>query len=663
MSIKEKKPYKILVCIVILFAITRICLCNNFNEMNSMKENMEATEIDSVEDDKRITFRVDSLETVNLKEDFCMEDYYITNMVTAMNQYYIDENSTLWGYGYNQYGQLGNGKVDEEKFYQEPIKIAENVVSVDASSNGYFCTYLTKEGKMYGVGTNVHGLLAQENEIDTEYYVEAAVVTEPLLLMEGVLQVSAGRDAIVVLKKDGSVWWWGQYKTFSSTKKYENADKWYGKNAEDETNPVKMFSSKPTKILENAIYVASGDFRGAAINRNGELYTWGLNIYGECGVSVTSDDFVRKPTKVLNNVKMVWPEKISFSSSEQEIPESRNLNTTYEFNTFVMLNDGTIQVAGKGVGDKEKEIAITGDLEKTTKSVYSDEFVPIMIKEYSEVENRQILKKLNWGMEVPMVEKILTEGDLRYQRMDLEGDNYIEVEESRYILYFNEQMKLSKILLQDGGSRDNCFQMGMKMDEIEQRIEGGFSVNTGDDITYWCQQPVNNIYYGFIFEDDKLARVIESEEGVLDECSVRYDDVTISLQDAKEDIIGRLIDKKIMYNETEEYLMLDSSVCLYFNNDNKCERISLLDSIPVIAKGIHKGDTISDMINQYGNDYEKKTYCYKGYYDEYRYNFEDFIMEFGVYDGDPNILLNVDIYSQECGPIYNHGPLLEKSDY
>ena len=208
--------------IVILFAITRICLCNNFNEMNSMKENMEATEIDSVEDDKRITFRVDSLETVNLKEDFCMEDYYITNMVTAMNQYYIDENSTLWGYGYNQYGQLGNGKVDEEKFYQEPIKIAENVVSVDASSNGYFCTYLTKEGKLYGVGTNVHGLLAQENEIDTEYYVEAAVVTEPLLLMEGVLQVSAGRDAIVVLKKDGSVWWWGQYETSSSTKKYEN---------------------------------------------------------------------------------------------------------------------------------------------------------------------------------------------------------------------------------------------------------------------------------------------------------------------------------------------------------------------------------------------------------------------------------------------------------
>ena len=61
------------------------------------------------------------------------------------------------------YGQLGIGTVDSlDTFYTEPIRIAENVVSVDASINGYFCIYLMEEGNLYGMGSNMLGLLGQE---------------------------------------------------------------------------------------------------------------------------------------------------------------------------------------------------------------------------------------------------------------------------------------------------------------------------------------------------------------------------------------------------------------------------------------------------------------------------------------------------------------------
>lgn len=80
---------------------------------------------------------------------------------------------------------------------------------------------------------------------------------------------------------------------------------------------------------------------------------------------------------------MVWPEKIFFNSLEEEIPQAADYRTTYSFNTFALLDDGTVVAAGKDIGDKEKEIAVTGDLVQTTSHVYSDTFLPVTLEEFS----------------------------------------------------------------------------------------------------------------------------------------------------------------------------------------------------------------------------------------------------------------------------------------
>lgn len=46
-----------------------------------------------------------------------------------------------------------------------------------------------------------------------------------------------------------------------------------------------MMFLEPHKVLENCVYVDISAWNGAAITETGDLYMWGLNIFGQCGVA------------------------------------------------------------------------------------------------------------------------------------------------------------------------------------------------------------------------------------------------------------------------------------------------------------------------------------------------------------------------------------------
>lgn len=316
-----------------------------------------------------------------LDSDFNISSYYCTTYTSIVNKFWIDEDGVLWGNGQNTYGQLGNGSADMPHIieHEEPVRIAENVVSVAASCNGYFMIYLTDNGELYGVGSNRLGLLGlpfDETSWSDESY---TIVTKPVLLMEDVSYAFAGVASIVALKDDGSVWFWGEYKTTSLSHSYPNLMQDYWAPYEDDTNPAKILYNHPTKILDNCIYATTGNCHGAAITQDGDLYTWGLNIYGDCGVPVTDDDFVRIPTKVLEDVNMVWVETIDsrgISNTYTIKPDYVNFNNN---NLFAITNDGTIMMTGKDVGTAEKEVEVSGDLDIKSTSRYVDVFTPVIL--------------------------------------------------------------------------------------------------------------------------------------------------------------------------------------------------------------------------------------------------------------------------------------------
>lgn len=360
----------------------------------------------------RPVFYTKSPDVLVNEEKLKVSDYYITNKVTAGNHYYIDENAVLWGEGQNNYGQLGNGEVSEADPFAmstEPFRIAENVVSVDCSVNSYFAVYLTSNGELYGMGANIAGLLGETVSGQVMSIEDYDKVPVPVLLMEGVVYARAGRESIVALKEDGSVWWWGQYQSVYLTKPGTEEEYWA--SVEDKNNKTKMLYNSPTKILDECIYATTGEWTGAAIGRNGELYTWGLNVFGECGTPVNDDDYVRVPQKVLEDVRMVWVDEIGFNSSENGIPEMEDYSTEYIMNTFVQLENGEILAAGQNLGTKEKTIGLTGDLPEESTHTYSDIFVAVEIVDGKE-RVKNILSEIQIGMSMEEVSEFLTERDI-----------------------------------------------------------------------------------------------------------------------------------------------------------------------------------------------------------------------------------------------------------
>lgn len=358
-------------------------------------ENVTA-ESDITEEADLPVFYIRRAEDLQVSSPLRIEEQYITDRATAGNHYYIDEDGVLWGSGYNQNGQLGNGSYETDldlgKF--DAVRIADHVVSVDANLNNNFCIYLTDDGKLYGMGLNMAGLLLGKDYVKQVYSDDDNDrVCTPVLLMENVRYARAGREAIVALQEDGSVYWWGQMRTTTST--YGSDYDAYWTVEENPDNPVKMMYLEPHKVLDHCVYVDISAWNGAAITETGDLYMWGLNIFGQCGVAKSENvhDFVWAPQKVLENVSMVWLEAIRQNDDGIDT-ELENLNWavhSYTFDNFALLQDGTLLAAGENLGKDSVTTVVDGDLHQAGSHQASFEFVPVRAAVYSTEYNREIL--------------------------------------------------------------------------------------------------------------------------------------------------------------------------------------------------------------------------------------------------------------------------------
>lgn len=367
---KKKAIPKILIVCTLLLTITGCSeKIKSKKEVNKETPGENSAVINN-ENEEDTIFYVDDIEDLHLDEEFKISNYYIRNKVTGLNHYYIDANNVLWGTGRNSYLQMGLINEDDinnlEPIYYD-VKIAENVIHVDCSVNGYFMIYLTDTGELYGVGANLNGVLCEPVNADDMLNPWMNLVSQPKLLMEDVVYARSGRESITVLKEDGSVWWWGQFLSTSLTKQTQSH----------------MENQQPQLMLEDAIYAVCGDIGAAAITKNGELYTWGCNTWGQCGVACGPDDYIRNAVKAADNVKIVWLEDIGFETTNLKWTEDiiMDYNDHYEYNTFIQTRDGALMACGIGLGKEKKVAEIYEDTEGEKSSIYSSEFLSISISE------------------------------------------------------------------------------------------------------------------------------------------------------------------------------------------------------------------------------------------------------------------------------------------
>ena len=114
----------------------------------------------------------------------------------------VTSDGSLYTWGCNTYGQLGNGKSGENEAEAEPVKIMDNVQYV--SLGGQHSAAVTKDGSLYMWGKNDYGQIGNGKSGENE------IQPEPVKIMDNVQYVSLGMLFSAAVTKDGSLYMWGE---------------------------------------------------------------------------------------------------------------------------------------------------------------------------------------------------------------------------------------------------------------------------------------------------------------------------------------------------------------------------------------------------------------------------------------------------------------------
>jgi alpha-tubulin suppressor-like RCC1 family protein len=204
--------------------------------------------------DNTITHRSSPIQTITLG----------TNWTSVSLGYYhsaaLKNNGTLWTWGRNSEGQLGDNKLN---FAPSPIQTiaAGNTWSTISIGNS-FAAAIKNDGTLWLWGSNYSGQLGNNSIINTNSPVQTLSAGNNW----SVISLSANHAAAI--KTDGTLWLWGS-----------NFQGQLGDNTVvNKSSPVQTFSGGTTWSK-----VACGTNSTAAIKTDGTLWTWGWNFVGQLG--------------------------------------------------------------------------------------------------------------------------------------------------------------------------------------------------------------------------------------------------------------------------------------------------------------------------------------------------------------------------------------------
>jgi alpha-tubulin suppressor-like RCC1 family protein len=210
----------------------------------------------------------------------------------AFSVFAVGRDAKAWAWGDNSFGQLGTGSAQVGSTAPHEVARIENVAAVAAgSADGYA---LLSDRTVWAWGDNSLGQLGggacRLTAAGPRSTCLGSAVPDEVPGLRGVVAIAAGGDSGYALRRDGSVWAWG--------------DDGYGELGNalvrlDEDVPVRVVG------LTHVIAIAAGSCSGYALLTNGTVWSWGRGDYGQLGDGATSDRSVPVQVKDLTNVVQV----------------------------------------------------------------------------------------------------------------------------------------------------------------------------------------------------------------------------------------------------------------------------------------------------------------------------------------------------------------------
>ncbi|MCE3229897.1 MAG: rcc [Bacteroidetes bacterium] len=112
----------------------------------------------------------------------------------------LKSDGTVWAWGYNNVGQLGNGNNTTSNV---PVQVSSLSGITDISTLiGDHCVALKNDGTVWAWGYNFYGQLGNNTNTSSNVPVQVSGLTN-------VTDVEAGGNHCLAMKNDGSIWAWG----------------------------------------------------------------------------------------------------------------------------------------------------------------------------------------------------------------------------------------------------------------------------------------------------------------------------------------------------------------------------------------------------------------------------------------------------------------------
>lgn len=190
----------------------------------------------------------------------------------------IKQDGTLWSWGDNQHGELGVGCDGTVcVFISTPTKVGTDTNWASVSTGHGFTVAIKTDGTLWTWGANNDGQLGDGCALATASSTSnctGKISPYKVGTDSDWATVAAGADHVLAIKKNGTLWAWGsnQYGQLGRTPiAYDSA----------RSTPVQVGTATDWKKI------GAGDLHSIAIKANGTLWTWGHNEQGQLGDGCT----------------------------------------------------------------------------------------------------------------------------------------------------------------------------------------------------------------------------------------------------------------------------------------------------------------------------------------------------------------------------------------
>lgn len=231
--------------------------------------------------------------------------------------YVLREDGTVWAWGANAYGQVGDGTTT---YRSAPVQVSGLSDIIAIAAGDYHCLALRQDHTVWAWGNNTCGELGDGTTVSKRTPVQVSGLTD-------VKSIAAGYGTSMAIKTDNSLWVWGdgdsgRLGTYSAAGKNPTplhvptpssvtaveggewhtlllsygsvwATGWNGDGQLGDGGDHRHYARVPQQTLpklNNIIAVAAGSQHSLALDSSGTLYAWGSAGMGALGNGSTSFD-------------------------------------------------------------------------------------------------------------------------------------------------------------------------------------------------------------------------------------------------------------------------------------------------------------------------------------------------------------------------------------